>query len=458
MSAGLTFIEMAFSDLPNEIIIEIVENLDKQRDIASVIRIGTRFHFLFHDYLYRYNITYDGSYALFWAAKCGQQSTARKMLHMGAEVDVKKQMPRITGVTPLHITAYVGHLTMVDLFLEAGANPKARVREAMTPLYPALVGKHEEVVFAISRRTSNLSNCLVDSKRRLTPLHVASQLGLWRCARYFLENGVDVNAKDVNALTPLHHALIEPSRLDNRYKASRVIKERKPGPEPEDILKTVKVLLEFNANQDRLKPPMRKWGSKHSYHRVSELFPKVYEHTSQISRTRMLSSNSERSNTEHYRQSAISFDCIGYVITSDYNVPTYTEDKRQPPENLDLSSFPVLDSPNQSRVSGVEKQISDSLWSPSRVNSLIARLSVADEPDAPLVIEESNLFPPLSSHSPQKIFETEAGKIWASFGERRGQSIAEEKSSSSSSCEKKSPPVSKCTKARSKNRWQQLDF
>jgi len=56
---------MAFFSLPNEIIIEIIKNLDKEQDIFSLIRVSRRFYNLFNDYLYYYNIKHRRYSTLF---------------------------------------------------------------------------------------------------------------------------------------------------------------------------------------------------------------------------------------------------------------------------------------------------------------------------------------------------------------------------------------------------------
>ena len=204
---------MAFFSLPNEIIFEIVDNLDQEQDIYSLIRVHTRLYDLFNDYLYCYNIKHWRCSALFWAVNYGRESTVRKVLHLGADVNLKLRAksngtgPR-ADLTPLHLAALKGQLAIVNLLLDVGADPEARVQERWTPLFFALIARHGEVARTISSRINNLQDCLVDLARRLTPLHVSCRQGLWSCARYLLNGGADVDAVDADAMTPLHHALL----------------------------------------------------------------------------------------------------------------------------------------------------------------------------------------------------------------------------------------------------------
>ena len=121
---------MGFFSLPNEILCEIVDHLDREQDIYSLIRVHTRFCNLFDDYLYCYNIKHRRCSALFWAVKHGRESTARKLLYLGAEVNLKLRArsngtePR-ADLTPLHLASLKGQLAMVKLLLEAGADSEA---------------------------------------------------------------------------------------------------------------------------------------------------------------------------------------------------------------------------------------------------------------------------------------------------------------------------------------------
>ena len=478
---------MAFFSLPNEIIIDIVENLDKEHDIYSLIRVSRQLYDLFDDYLYCHNIKHRRCSALFWAAEHGRESTARKLLHLGADVNVKVQKAKSNGsglqagLTPLHLAAENGHLAMVKLLLEVGADPEARVQERLTPLFFALIAKHEKIARTISRRISNLKNCSVDSAKRLTPLHVSCRLGLWGCARYFLNEDADVDATDGSAMTPLHHALLQrplPLELGCYLTIPRIdIGGGRSHTGPDEIFETAKVLMEFGANHNLESRPRsvgekpisaRELGANHPYDRVRALFsdcagnslPIVSKnklHSLQIGRTWMLPSLSEMSETEHDGPNLIKFTKTERLFNNYNSVRTSDEDQRQP-ENLHLSSFPVLDNTHQPHISSSKMHVSDGPWSPAKIDSLIAGF---DEPDTPPITEQStqvNPFPHLNSHTSKIPVETEAGKLWTDFVKPKGHLVAEEMFFSSTNSDKNSPLETKHTKLRGKNRWRPLNI
>jgi hypothetical protein len=71
---------MAFLSLPNEIILEILEHLDNPRQIVSVICVNQRLYNLLRDCPVRYNIRFQGSSSLIWAARNGRLEMVRDLL------------------------------------------------------------------------------------------------------------------------------------------------------------------------------------------------------------------------------------------------------------------------------------------------------------------------------------------------------------------------------------------
>jgi ankyrin repeat protein len=208
---------MAFLGLPNEIIIDIVAYLE-QGDIYSILRVNKRLHLLFAEYLLRYNIRHRRGRALIWAATKGHISTARKLVHLGADVNrqINLRVPELARPTLLHIAARRGNLAMVKLLFEIGANPNERDSLSRAPLYWSLMTGHEEVSLEISWRMGNLSEFIIDLDQNLTPLHVASCSGLTSLISYYVAVGIDIGAKDKDGNTPLDLAKTSLRRGDWR--------------------------------------------------------------------------------------------------------------------------------------------------------------------------------------------------------------------------------------------------
>ena len=198
---------MPFLDLPNEIIIDIVGYLE-QGDIYSVLRVNQRLHFLFSEYLLRYNVRYQKGRALTWAATEGHISIARKLVHFGADVDrqINLRSSKLARPTLLHIAAARNNLAMVKLLFEIGARPDGRDDLGRAPLFWGLTMMNEQIIHEISWRIRNLSEFIIDLHQKLTPLHGASRFGLTSLIRYYVEEGMDVNAQDKNGNTPLDFA------------------------------------------------------------------------------------------------------------------------------------------------------------------------------------------------------------------------------------------------------------
>jgi hypothetical protein len=477
---------MEISSLANELLIDIVEYLDRQRDINSVCLVNRRCHHLFNDYLYRYNIQFRKGNALLWAAEHDCQPTMRRLLHLGANVNEREEKestrPLHTfrwgastgasnthkrfGVTALHIAAAKGHIASVKLLLELGANPQAAGQCSWTPLYVALATGHEKVARTISRRIDRFTFCLAYPQRKLTPLHVASRCALPASVRYFLDRGARIEARDENGETPLYHAL-------KGYFFGEL------GPSLDLVFETVELLLKSGANPDleipdeypRSRPTMptpRKLGIHHQCERVRALFAFPLRKTMQVGRTWMHEDEEGcirgQSILESLKPRQVEQICTyipfhQWLIICSFTRSQPTVHVQQQPDTSNINDFPTLNNTCQSSLSLVEQHLSLGRWSTSNTDQLVAGFHTPLEPDedsdaeSPKAVEQ---FPALTEIETTNLQDEASINLWAKFEKEKSVSIGEGLSENSPDDKEKQAAGSKRAKKHGKGRWQPL--
>ena len=165
---------------------------------------------------------------LYYAAYCGFRGLVERLL------DVHPQDLNAEGGewgTPLGAAIYEGHLDIVLLLLEHGADGEECREGRQTGLYVASFCGQVEIVRALIDRGANLNaECEgeneYDKEVMWTPLHVAVSMRELETARVLLEHGADINHLDNSGRTPLHIA--------SRY--------------PHDSEDLVQLLLDHGAN------------------------------------------------------------------------------------------------------------------------------------------------------------------------------------------------------------------
>jgi len=133
------------------------------------------------------------------AAYFGIETIVQLLLEKGADVNAADQ----GGWTPLYRASGMGHIDVVKLLLEKGAHIEAADRGGQTPLYRASGIGHIDVVKLLLEKGAHIEAA---NRGGQTPLHWASASGHIDVVNLLLEKGAHIEAADRVGQTPLHWA------------------------------------------------------------------------------------------------------------------------------------------------------------------------------------------------------------------------------------------------------------
>ncbi|KAL1597828.1 hypothetical protein SLS60_008315 [Paraconiothyrium brasiliense] len=130
----------------------------------------------------------DGYTVLTSAARWDQPHIVRKLLQMGASIDVPTAERKLT---PLHLAAEHACEEVVDTLLDAGADPHARSTSLTTPFYRAARSGNVHILTRLKDAGCDVNARTYDD---WTPLHEAVGLGHTEAIELLVEWGADITA------------------------------------------------------------------------------------------------------------------------------------------------------------------------------------------------------------------------------------------------------------------------
>ena len=135
------------------------------------------------------------------AAAIGDAAAIRDIKGMLDEGrDVNEKDPSVDGATALIIASFTGHLNVVQLLLDEGAEVDAKGNDGRAALFAAFQNGHLEVVQALLAKGADID---AQMNNGATALIVASQNGHLEVVQALLAKGADVNVKMSDGRTAL---------------------------------------------------------------------------------------------------------------------------------------------------------------------------------------------------------------------------------------------------------------
>jgi ankyrin repeat protein len=150
------------------------------------------------DILKKYNQNLD----IFEATSVGDNKKVNQLLDKDTEL-INSFSP--DGFTALGLASFFGHISLVKLLLDKGANPNIASNNQfkVTPLHSACAISATDIAELLIKHGSDVN---VKQMQGITPLHSAAHNGQTKLSKLLIENGAEINAKMENGKTPLFMA------------------------------------------------------------------------------------------------------------------------------------------------------------------------------------------------------------------------------------------------------------
>ncbi|XP_075266405.1 ankyrin repeat and SAM domain-containing protein 3-like isoform X2 [Convolutriloba macropyga] len=145
------------------------------------------------------------------AASLGLYDAVRDLLKADGKEGKTHSFKNVGGWTPLMYASYIGHDTVLDLLLEAGADVTAVNRKGRTALMLACCCGNEAAAYTLIQAGANIED--MDYRGKSALFHAVSN-GHNSLTRFMLESGANPNVKErLQGYTPLIEAAIEDQQL-----------------------------------------------------------------------------------------------------------------------------------------------------------------------------------------------------------------------------------------------------
>ena len=149
----------------------------------------------------------QGYFPIHHAAFGGQARNIARLIAYGADVNVLKEREQWWSVSdqlsPIFLAAEYGHSEAVDVMLKHGADSNSPSRYGVTPLHIAATNGHLETTQLLLRNGGKLNSRDIED---FLPLHRAAEMGHTEVVKFILHNGGSIATKTGDGQTLLHLA------------------------------------------------------------------------------------------------------------------------------------------------------------------------------------------------------------------------------------------------------------
>jgi ankyrin repeat protein len=141
-------------------------------------------------------------------ASRGHDQGVRNMLaaypDLAKQAVADKTIKQVHGTTALHLAAFHGHVSVMDILLKAGADIHARNIIGETPLLVATSKSHIHAVEWLLQKGADAN---AGNDQKYTPLMAASRAGCADCVNALVKHGAQINAVNREQQSALHYAI-----------------------------------------------------------------------------------------------------------------------------------------------------------------------------------------------------------------------------------------------------------
>ncbi|XP_078309434.1 uncharacterized protein LOC144617865 [Crassostrea virginica] len=136
---------------------------------------------------------------IYAASRYGHVDVVDLLIECGAECNQSDE----DGRTPIHAASEAGYVDVVDKLIEGGADFNQSDISGRTPIHCAIEAGHFDVADLLIKGGAD---CIQSDKCGRTPIHVASESGYVDGVDLLIKGGADCNQIDMLGVTPIHFA------------------------------------------------------------------------------------------------------------------------------------------------------------------------------------------------------------------------------------------------------------